>query len=273
MKPRSIVAGCLLAWGCDAGLSDRERFLLAQNPNIDLAAAQAHCAAMVDPAEADACQMAMADRQQESGAEPCTQLRTEEAVAECWFRQAERHAEADERWLALAACGRAGPFTNECLYHAWTRELQALARRTDELEQALAMAEEPIAYWSQLETAGPDQRERVWGDFWNFWWLHHPPASLAPCGELPPELTQACERGTRFFVERSVDQALRDPAQASLLDRACRAGQLPEFLPGAAARPEPQLLAAGLLALERLCTQGIEAARPWNPVFQPRRPR
>ncbi len=273
MIPRTWLACGLVAWGCGAATPDRELFLLAQDPDQPPEAAVAHCQAMAAADEADACMLALADLRDDLGPAPCARLQAEQPKAECWFRQAERWAEAGDRWGALDACGLAGPFMDECLYHAWTRELQGVARSTGDLAQALRAAEEPIAYWSQLETAGPIQPERVWGDFWYFWWLHHPPASLEACGELSPELTPRCERGAKLFVERSVDQVLRDPAQAGTLERCCRSGQLPDFLPGAAATPEPSLQAAGLLALERLCSQGPEAPRPWNPVFQPRRSR
>ena len=95
---------------------------------------------------------------------------------------------------------------------------------------------------------------------------------LQACTALPPAQGATCEHGTRLYVERSVDQALRDPALASLLDRSCRAGRVPDFaLP--TLEPEPSLVAAADRALARLCEQGLDAPRPWNPIFQPRRPR
>jgi len=258
---------------CEPTLPDRELFVLAQQPDLPLGQASDHCIAMVDPAESDACLLAVAGSRTDPCPQLCLALRATSAAAECWFTAAERWAEAGDRWAALDACALAGPFTHECLYHAWTRELQAASQGQASLEQALAAAAEPVTFWSQLETAGPGQPERVWGDFWYFWWLHHPPATEQACDELPPEQRETCQLGTRQFVERSVDQALRDPSQATLLDRSCRAGSLPEFLPGTAAQPEPNLDAAAQQALDRLCSQGAETPRPWNPVFQDRRPR
>jgi hypothetical protein len=266
----------LLALGlasCAAPVDDRELYVQAQDPARDPVGALALCRAMQEPDESDACSLALVRSGRALPAGSCAALRGADGRAECWFLLGEQLAEAGDRWGALEACGRAARFTNECLYHAWTRELQAVAREAPDLPAALVAAEDPIAYWSQLETAGPAQPERVWGDFWTFWWQHHPPASLQACAGLPtPSVVASCERGTRLFVERSVDQALRDPDQANLLDRSCRSGELPDRLL-AMASPEPELAAAGARALTRLCDEGTAAPRPWNPVFQPRRTR
>ncbi len=266
------VALALLA-ACEPALSDRELFVLAQQPDLPLDQASDHCLSMADPAESDACLLAVAGGRTEPAPQLCLALRSTSAAAECWFTAAERYAEAGDRWAALDACALAGPFTHECLYHAWTRELQAIGQGDADLPTALSAAAEPVAFWSQLETAGPGQPERVWGDFWYFWWLNHPPATALACEALLTEHREPCQVGTRQYVERSVDQALRDPSQAAVLDRSCRAGALPDFLPGAIAQSEPDLLEAAQQALDRLCSQGTESPRPWNPVFQPRRPR
>ncbi len=267
---RGAVPALLFLTACGSERDDRDRFIQAGWLPQDQAVAT--CLAIDDDRGADACILALQDAQDTPASELCAHPRSSDARAECWFRAAERLAEAGDRWGALEGCGQAGPFTDECLYHAWTRELQGIARREATLDDALAAADEPVAYWSQLETAGPDQPERVWGDFWTFWWTHHPPASLQACGALPPERTSSCERGTALYVERSVDQALRDPAQAAQLDRSCRAGALVD-LPVALPLDQPPLQAAAERALTRLCNDGVEALRPWNPMFQPRRRR
>jgi hypothetical protein len=266
LRPALLVA---TAVACGESVPDRELFVQAQEPGLAAEAAVALCAAMEDSDEADACVLALLRAGRALPEDACTDLHTEAARGECWFLRGEQRAAAGDRWGALEACGQAVAFVDECLYHAWTRELQAVARDSSGLPAALEAAEEPIAYWSQLETAGPAQPERVWGDFWYFWWHHHPPASLQACTGLPAPLVSSCEHGTRLFVERSVDQALRDPAQAALLDRACRAQRVPERLLAVAAA-EPALAQAGADALVRLCEQGSTAPRPWNPVFQPR---
>lgn len=264
-------AALLLTTGvaCGDAVPDRELYVQAQDPDVDAASAAALCDAIADPTEADACVLAVLRAGRALPGEVCDGLHAAASRDECWFLRGEQRAAAGDRWGALEACGQAGAFIDECLYHAWTRELQAAARDAVDLPAALSAAEDPIAYWSQLETAGPAQPERVWGDFWYFWWLHHPPASLQTCTGLPASAVATCEAGTRLFVERSVDQALRDPAQASLLDRSCRAETLPERLLAVTAA-EPELAAAGRRALARLCEQGSDATRPWNPIFQPR---
>ncbi len=268
---RHAAALALPALACGGELDDRARYLAALDPARSLDEAARLCAGFEEDRDADACLLARLDNSTQPAFAHCDALRAPHSRAECWFLGAERVA-AEDRWTALEACGRAGPFMDECLYHCWTRELQALALAQRDLATALEAASDPTDYWSQLETAGPGQRERVWDDFWYLWWSHHPPASLQACEGLAPAHAERCERGTRTAVERSVDQAFRDSAQASLLDRSCRSGQLPSHLPDAMPW-EPELQGAAQVALDRLCAHGLDAPRPWNPVFQPRRPR
>ncbi len=266
---RGSAAALLTAMACDPGPTDRERFVQAQS--LPLSDATDTCLSIRDPALQDDCLLALVDTHERVNVRICAGLHQDNGQADCLFRLAERYAGRGDRWLALEACGLAAPFTDECLYHCWTRELQALIRAATGLTETLAAAKEPVEYWSQLETAGPDQSERVWGDFWYFWWLHHPPASLQACSGLTPGLLQSCQYGTRIFVERSVDQALRDPSRAAQLDRFCRADEPAALPPGVA--DEQELRAAAQQALDRLCEHGADAPRPWNPVFQARRSR
>ena len=272
---RSTLCFLLLQPACSgSGATHRELFVKAQQAGLDAREAQALCERIEPPSERDACLLELARSRADLGAEVCDAVAENTLGADCWFLLAEHRAGTGDRWGALRACGRAGPYQAECQYHAWTRELQAIARGPHDLHEALVLADDPTAYCGALETAGTAQPQRVWGDFWYFWWLHHPPADPAACLALDTERRLGCEAGTLLFVERSLDMALRNRSRGEdLLDRSCRAGSPPDFLLDARAVDSAAVRDAGDRALARLCEQGVDAVRPWNPVFQPRRVR
>ncbi len=267
---RARVALPLLLAACGGPReTHRVLFVQAQEPDRTPEEATTLCSRIELVEERDACLLELVRSRADLPGSTCQQLEGARPAADCWFLTAEHHAATGNRWDALEACGRAGPYLNECLYHAWTRELQAIARSTDALAQALDDAKDPLAYWGTLDSAGPDQAQRVLGDFWYFWWLHHPPADPAACAAIVPERRDDCQAGTLLFVERSVDMALREHKRGDdLLDRSCRAGSVPAFVLDGRAVDEPAVREASTRALARLCEQGPEAARPWNPVFQ-----
>jgi hypothetical protein len=202
----------------------------------------------------------------------CAALRAERWRSECAFGIAEARAKAGDRWGALAGCGAAGAYYNECLYHSWTFELQLAAEDVDRAVTGLDRARPIITFWSQIETVGPDAEELLWADWWYFAHTRNRPASLAGCTTLPdPTDRRRCEAGTRAFVRRTVVETLLRPSTAAdTKDRLCR-GTPADALPllGDLYLPDPALdaeLAAGLAAG---CAPG-KIERPWNPVFHAR---
>ena len=230
------------------------------------------CPAQVDPEALGECVTAAMRSANSVDGATCDRIPPGRWREECHFVIAENRAARGDRWGALAACGNAGDFLQECLYHSWTRELQAviLADPKAPLTDVLSAARDRVAYWGQLETAGPDQGARVWGDFWYFWWLHHRPASLSACDALPPADRDPCRVGTAAFVERALTDRLRcEGEDCDLMDRICRGGSVPASLL-AILTTDPQLSDAAERARARVCDPQTRGVRPWNPIFQPR---
>jgi hypothetical protein len=202
----------------------------------------------------------------------CAALQSERWRSECAFGIAEARAKAGDRWGALEGCGEAGAYYNECLYHSWTFELQLAAEEVDRAVDGVERARPIIAYWSQIETIGPQAEELLWADWWYFAHTRHKPATLAGCATLADATDRRrCEDGTRTFVRRTVVETLiRSTTPADTRDRLCRGSPADaKTLLGELYLPDPALdeeLVAGLTAG---CAPG-KVARPWNPVFRAR---
>lgn len=208
----------------------------------------------------------------------CLSLRSERWRSECAFGIAESRAKAGDRWGALEGCGLAGAYYDECLYHAWTFELQLAA---DTLEGGavnnIAVARPIIQFWSEIATVGTadgtfDAEELLWADWWFFALSRNRPAVLAACAGLPDERDRLrCDVGTRTYVRRTVTEALiRSGTSADTRDRICR-GTVADALAllGDLYVPDPALDAEVSAAVAAGCAGG-KVERPWNPVFRAR---
>lgn len=208
-----------------------------------------------------------------SGDAPCAALKDARWRGECYFTAAEARAKAGDRWAALQGCGRAGAFYNECLYHAWSFELQRVSENLGRAVNGVEAARPIVEFWSGLETIGPDAEAQIWRDWWYFAHTRNKPASLGWCTSLASEEDRArCEDGTRLFVRRTVvDTIIRQSTPAEQKDRLCR-GSAAEALAllGELYVADPALDAELAAGLASGCAPG-PTERPWNPVFRDRR--
>jgi hypothetical protein len=204
----------------------------------------------------------------EATASACIPIASARWQAECRFSLAEALAKKGDRWGALSACGQAGRYYDECLYHAWTFELQAHAENLQQAWRGVEGVRESIAWWSGIETVSPDPTELLWQDWWYFAHTRNKPARLSGCSQLiNPDDLRRCMDGTRNYVFRSVAEGV---ARSPQKDRVCRGG------PQEALRLFPDAWEADPLldaALQEGLTLGCEGLkqRPWNPIFGPRR--
>ena len=191
-------------------------------------------------------------------------------LAECHFSLAEDRARAGDRWGALQGCGRAGRYYDECLYHAWTFELQQVADKVADPIAELDAVRPVIAYWSQIETVANSPESLLWNDWWYFALTRHKPARLSNCLKLVERAdAERCEAGTRNFARRSVVESLiRSSTSPDTRERVCRSGDLSALI-GVAWEPEPTLDAEGEAGRVAACAEG-RVERPWNPIFHPR---
>ena len=246
-----------------------EAWAASADPSLPLAAAFALCEATGN--DADACSADVLRARPEADVADCTAIRASRWRAECAFAVADRHARAGQRALGLAACGVAGPFYSECVYHGWTYDMQlgvrGGGRANDELEAGRAR----VAFWSQLQTVGGDPAQRMWLDWWAFTLDENRPADLADCDRLSPSDRVWCRLGTLQFVERTIAQSIKDhPGQATSRGRVCRGGlsDIREGWPDLY-RPDPLLDAKAVAGRDRGCEPvvGVDVGRPWNPIL------
>ncbi len=204
--------------------------------------------------------------------ERCAALRSERWRSECAFGIAEARAKAGDRWGALAGCGAAGAYYNECLYHAWTFELQVAAEALDGgAVNGIDKARPIITFWSAVETAGPDAEALLWADWWFFAHARNKPAVYAACAALSEPDRARCESGTRTYVRRSVVELLIRPStNPDAKDRICR-GAIDEAraMMGELYVADPVMDAELAAAVALGCAPG-KVERPWNPVFRAR---
>jgi len=263
------VVGLLSA--CGEPVPDAARFAEALAPeNSDEHAVEA-CTAIDDEAMRSECLATVLRDRPTLPSATCADVHTPLWAAECWFTVGERRAKAGDRWGALDACGRAGSFYDECLYHAWTTELDLAAHAAPDAISALDGARDAIAFWSDLQTIEGAAADQIWGDFWFFAHNAHRPADLAACGRLidAAERTR-CEEGTTTFVTRALLGELLAPGRPpDTLDRVCRSDELPSVYLDGLYVPDPKMDAAR----DRVPSLACDAAagrpvRRWNPVFR-----
>ncbi|MCP4807184.1 MAG: hypothetical protein GY913_26225 [Proteobacteria bacterium] len=190
--------------------------------------------------------------------------------AECHFRIAERLGVAGDRWEALVECGLSGRYYDECLYHLWSRELQAASEPSaDAPSRALdhVDAARPIvAYWAGTRNTQQEARELIWDDFWYFAHARNRPADFLACEELEALDRTRCERGTERFAQRLVAETLIRPStEASVRSRACRSQVVPAWITDGAWLEHERMEQAARNGLEDACQDPPH--RPWNPVF------
>ena len=206
----------------------------------------------------------------------CRDLADPRWRGECAFAQAEHHARSGERWHALTACAVAGTFQDECLYHAWSFEMQARAEGLRHAVNGFLTADSPlresVAYWSAIETLGPAAHATISRDAWYFAHARNKPAHAAACDRLEDGTTRAaCRAGTLDYVRRYVVEHLQRAAP-ELRDRVCRSGVAEAHTvldPVYAA--DPALDAAFHEGLTLACSGTPGQRQAWSPTFLPRR--
>lgn len=258
----------LILLACTPSQADAWSAALA--PGIAIPEAMSRCDATGDRAEA--CRAEVIRAHPEAEVHDCGAIHSAKWRAECSFAVAEKHARKHERWAALAACGQAGSYYAECLYHAWTYEMQGAVhgggRANDEIETGRRI----VAWWGQLQTIAGSADAQIWNDWWYFALKRNPPAALADCAQLAPADAEVCERATLAFAERAVATAFTDsPIAPRQKSRACRGGveDLEATFPNLYV-PDERMRERALAGRERGCTPkgaGIETGRPWNPIF------
>ena len=266
----------VLLFGC-APASDPVLLATALS-TADPQAAVAACDQIGAATMADECRATIvrqrSDFSEALAADTCAATHDQRWAGECWFTLAERWGETGDRQRALAACGRAEGYYDECLYHLWTGELSRAAAAAVDVEAALVAGREIVGFWSGLQTIGPAPEAQLWSDFWYFAFLQHKPADLAVCARLPAADQETCAAGARGFVQRAVLGALLTPGvPPELLDRVCRTGELPAiYTEGLVSAESP--LQDELRALPAVvCAAANGAAIPrGNPVFSRRQP-
>ena len=254
--------------GCNASQADAWEAAVAST--APLADALADCEATAD--RADACRTEVLRHRPNASVDDCHRIQSPKWRAECTFAAAERLARSHDRWGALAACGLAGRYYGECLYHVWTYDMQGSVRGAGRANDEIETGRSLVAYWGQLQTIAGDPTTQMWTDWWYFALNRNQPADLADCARLPPVDAARCERGTLSFVERAIASSLKesatDPRRKS---RICRGGieQLEQAFPDLY-RVDERLRERALAGRERGCSPtgpGPESGRPWNPIF------
>lgn len=213
---------------------------------------------------------AVGNHSREATAEQCEGIVVERWRAECYFALGEAASFTGDRWGALAGCGQAGRYYDECLYHAWTFELQRAADGSKEAVDGIEKARPVVAFWSQIETVSPNPLELLWADWWFVAHGLAKPARLSSCERLPPADQPRCQSGTQTYVRRTVAERLfRPDLPADVRDRICRGDveSLRSTFPNAWV-PDPLLDSAALEGRDIGCSN--QPSRPWNPSFHPR---
>lgn len=250
-----------------SGEADPVLFERAMDPTTPFGEAVASCRAMT--AGAESCISEVVATRDDADPAVCQEL-PGEWRAECHFRVAERLGVSGDRYEALVECGLSGRYYDECLYHLWSRELQALSAPTgDEVSQAvdhLDAARPVVAYWAGTRNTQQQARELIWDDFWYFAHSRNRPADLTACQALDDLDRTRCERGTERFAQRLVAESLIRPStEVSARSRACRSGVVPGWITDGAWVAHERMEQAARNGLDDACQDPPH--RPWNPVF------
>ncbi|MSQ01205.1 MAG: hypothetical protein EXR71_04825 [Myxococcales bacterium] len=201
----------------------------------------------------------------------CAKIQSPTWRAECSFAVAERHARAHQRSQALVACGQAGRYYHECIYHAWTYDIQGSIKGGGRAAAEIDTGRALVAYWGQLQTVGGDATRQIWLDWWFFTLNRNQPADLGDCDGLRDAEGVMCRDGTLAFVERAVATTLGEPVlSARRKSRVCRGSiedveaQFPNLY-----RADDTMRERALAGRARGCTPSPVAGggRPWNPIF------
>lgn len=260
-----LIAAVLL--GC--ALSGADAWSRAGNPDLPLDRALDLCRS-AGP-DADACSTEVIRARPTATIRDCATIRAPGWRAECAFAVADRLSKAGQRAEALTACGGSGRYYQECLYHAWTYDMQRAVQGGGRAADELSRGREVVAFWAQLQTIGGDPQERMWLDWWYFALDANRPADLADCANLGPDDARWCTAGTLQFVEREITQTLKDnPGNAQRRSRVCRGGlaDIAALWPDLY-RPAESLDARAIAGRDRGCAavEGLDVGRPWNPIL------
>ena len=275
----SVIAlfGSLLLAGCDSARSPAAALAYALASDTPADRALEACADAGQAAEE--CVATVIRAHPDEDPDRCDTIKDARWRGECWFSVAEHRAASGSRWEALAACGKAGRFYDECLYHAWTLEFQGLAGSAGRAVDRMDAARPAFRFWSEIQTVGPDPRRQIEDDWWYFAHARNRPARLADCAALPdPHEADACARGTRQFVRRVVVEFLTRPGTPrDQADRVCRGGaDDARAIIGDFYTSDADLDAVLRDALAEGCARAADPTnappRPWNPVFRARSP-
>lgn len=239
------------------------RALAPETPWQDAVTACAHTGA-----QRDACIAGAVRTHAEAPDDACDDLTEARWRGECAFVLGERHAASGDRWKALAACAEARAFQGECLYHAWSFELQLRARGHADAVDAWPALQDSIAFWSAQHTLQNDALAQIVGDAWFAAHDENPPARLAACERLPNVVDRAaCSAGTLAFVQRRVaEEAVSGRIPPRMLERACRDPDAGREVFGGFYVSDPRMDAALDDAVRMVCDKDPSLHR-WNPVF------
>ncbi len=273
----ALVAGVALV-ACTPSVSPAEAFARGQDPAVPLSEALDWCRRAGEAA--DTCVVGAVRAHGDADADACERARDPRLRAECHFSRAEARARGGDRWGAVEACARAGAYGDECLYHAWSLELQHVAEAHPDTARAWTAMQEPLAWWGGLQTVGPDAATLIARDAWYFLGVvaqaRGTPVGWTTCEAVAPEHRAVCRDGIAGYVSRAAREGLRR-ASEEVRDPLCRRA---ESDPDAAVAARAALGVAWLAApdLRALYEEAVreecrtpDAPRPWNPVFQPRR--
>jgi hypothetical protein len=267
-----------LAASCAPAATPAEAFQRGQDAAIPLADALGWCEGAADAA--DRCVVGAVRAHPGADAEACARVHDTRLRAECHFSRAESRARAGDRWGAVEACARAAGYHDECLYHAWSLELQHVAETHPDTPGAWGALQEPLAWWGGIQTIGPEPARVLTHDAWYFLGVvaqaRGTPLGWSTCEALAPADRAGCREGIASYVARAAREGLRR-APEDVRDPLCRRIET-EAAAALSARGALGVAWADAPGLETIFQESLRAGcqepdgpRPWNPVFQPRR--
>ncbi len=259
----------ILLLGCSAPsvAEAMTRALASDTPWTEAVAACAHTGS-----QREACLAGAVRAHVDAPEDACEGLVDDRWHGECAFVLGERHAARGDRWKALTACADARNFQGECLYHAWSFELQLRARGHTSAVDAWPTLQDSIAFWSAQRTLQNNADAQLVGDAWFAANDENPPARLFDCETLPSAIDRAsCATGTLAFVQRRVaEEAASGRVPPRMLERACRDPVAGREVFGGFYVPDPRMDAALDDAVRKVCAKDPTLHR-WNPILGGRR--